>query len=80
MSWTPFAIWNAVGGLSWAATVGLAGYFIGQSTTGVFTLFGIAGLSVALLVAGILLARGRRSRRAPKPSAMPAVSSHDAAR
>jgi membrane-associated protein len=69
MRWTPFAIWNATGGVSWATTVGLAGYFIGQSTTGVFTIAGIVGLSLALLAIGILLARSRRARPSPKPLA-----------
>jgi membrane protein DedA with SNARE-associated domain len=67
MSWTPFAIWNAAGGITWAATVGLVGYFIGQSTTGVFTIFGVVGLSVALLAAGIMLARRRPTRPSPEP-------------
>jgi membrane protein DedA with SNARE-associated domain len=53
----------------WATTVGLAGYFIGQSTTGVFTIVGIVGLSVALLAMGILFARSRRARPSPKPAA-----------
>jgi undecaprenyl-diphosphatase len=75
MPWTPFAIWNAAGGVSWATTVGLAGYFIGQSTTGVFTIAGIVGLSLALLAIGILLARSRRARPSPKPPAgMPTVN------
>jgi membrane protein DedA with SNARE-associated domain len=69
MRWAPFAIWNAAGGVTWATTVGLAGYFIGQSTSGVFTIFGIAGLGVALLAMGILLERSHRSRRSRKPPA-----------
>jgi membrane protein DedA with SNARE-associated domain len=76
MTWTPFAIWNAAGGISWATTVGLAGYLIGQSTTGIFTILGIAGLSVALLAIGIVLARSRRARPSPKPAAgVPTVKS-----
>jgi membrane-associated protein len=67
MSWTRFAIWNAAGGVSWAITVGLAGYFIGQSTSGVFTVFGIVGLSLALVALGILLARSRRAGPSPTP-------------
>jgi len=95
MRWTPFAIWNAAGGVSWATTVGLAGFFIGQSTSGIFTIAGIAGLSLALLAIGILLARSRRARPSPGPPAgMPTAgaapfgteshglkeASHDAAR
>jgi membrane-associated protein len=71
MSWTRFAIWNAAGGVSWAITVGLAGYFIGQSTSGVFTVFGIVGLSLALVVLGIWLARSRRARPSPTPPRCP---------
>jgi undecaprenyl-diphosphatase len=67
MRWTPFAIWNAAGGISWATTIGLAGYFIGQSTSGVFTILGIAGLSVALIAIAIVMARSRRARPSPKP-------------
>jgi undecaprenyl-diphosphatase len=69
MGWRPFALWNATGAISWATTIGLAGYFIGQSTTGVFTLFGGLGLSITLLAAGILLARSRRENLpTPHPS------------
>jgi hypothetical protein len=45
----------------------LAGYFIGQSTSGVFTILGIAGLSVALIAIAIVMARSRRARPSPKP-------------
>jgi membrane protein DedA with SNARE-associated domain len=62
MSWKPFATWNAAGGITWATTVGLVGYLIGQSTSGVFTIFGIVGLSAVLLALGVLLARSRRAR------------------
>jgi membrane-associated protein len=60
MKRTPFAIWNAAGAISWAATVGLTAYFIGQSTTGAFTIFGLVGFGATLLAAGILLARNTR--------------------
>ncbi|MEA2443517.1 MAG: hypothetical protein QOJ12_809 [Thermoleophilales bacterium] len=64
MNWRAFAVWNAAGGVSWAATVGLTAYFLGQSTAGLFIVFGLVGLGAAVFVAGILLARGRRVRRA----------------
>ena len=65
MNWRTFAVWNAAGGISWAATVGLTAYFIGQSTAGAFTIFGLIGLGTALLVAGILVARNHRARPSP---------------
>jgi undecaprenyl-diphosphatase len=59
MDWRPFVVWNAAGGVSWAATVGLTAYFIGQSTAGAFTILGLVALGSALTGGGILLARGR---------------------
>jgi membrane-associated protein len=59
MHWRSFAVWNAAGAISWATTVGLTAYFIGQSTAGVFTILGLVGLTTALLALGILLARNR---------------------
>jgi membrane protein DedA with SNARE-associated domain len=69
MHWRPFAIWNAAGGVSWAATVGLTAYFIGQNTAGVFTIFGLVGLAAALSAGGILLARRRLGGGAPNAAA-----------
>jgi membrane protein DedA with SNARE-associated domain len=69
MRWRPFAIWNAAGGISWATTVGLTAYFIGQSTTGAFTIFGLVGLGAALLAAGILLERNHRTPPSPTTGA-----------
>ena len=69
MQWRPFVFWNAAGGISWAATVGLSAYFIGQSTSGVFMVFGLVGLCAALLVGGLLLRRAYRAPQGPKPSA-----------
>ena len=63
MKWRSFALWNAIGGIMWAATVGLAGYLIGQSTAGVFALFGFVGLGATVSTAGVLFAR--RVRRHP---------------
>lgn len=62
MRWRPFVVWNAAGGVSWAATVGLAAYFIGQSTAGAFMIVGLVGLGAALFAAGILLPGGRFRR------------------
>lgn len=72
MPWRSFALWNAVGGVSWAATIGLVGYFVGQSTAGLFSIFGLIGLATVLTaVTGILLDRRRRAkpRSARRPPA-----------
>ena len=66
MSWPRFLFWNALGGISWATSVGLLAYFVGQSVSTAFTYFGIAGLVLVAIVGGILLTR-RRRRRAVQP-------------
>jgi membrane protein DedA with SNARE-associated domain len=55
MPWTSFALWNALGGVSWATSIGLLAYFLGHSASGAITSFGIYGLiGVALAGAGAL--------------------------
>jgi undecaprenyl-diphosphatase len=57
MRWRAFSLWNAAGGITWATTVGLTAYFIGQNTAGIFTIFGLVACSATLVVVGILLTR-----------------------
>ena len=68
MHWRSFAFWNALGGISWATTIGLLAYFVGRSIEHVITTFGLYGL-VAVIVAGLLvwLLRRRHQRRASSP-------------
>jgi membrane-associated protein len=54
-----FVLWNALGGLTWSATVALAGYVIGAAASIGFT--AITVVALALLAALILRSR-RRSR------------------
>jgi membrane protein DedA with SNARE-associated domain len=62
MPWRRFLLWNTLGGTGWAATVGTAAFFIGQSSTGALGLIGFAGLGAAGIIA---LLRKLRTRRAP---------------
>ncbi len=65
MSWKSFAVWNAAGAVAWATTVGLVGYFIGQSASGAMTTVGLIGAGTVLLGGlGVLLLHRRRVRRA----------------
>ena len=68
MHWRSFAFWKALGGISWATTIGLLAYFVGRSIEHVITTFGLYGL-VAVIVAGLLvwLLRRRHQRRASSP-------------
>jgi membrane protein DedA with SNARE-associated domain len=64
MHWRVFFLWNALGGVCWAAGVGLVAYFLGSSAGDAFTTFGIYGLIALLLAALFALAWHRRHVRA----------------
>ncbi len=63
MSWPVFLVWNALGGILWAAVVGFGVYALGNLAKDIFTVAGpvAAGLFVALLVLVVVI-RHRRSR------------------
>lgn len=66
MRWRTFFLWNALGGICWAASVGLIAYFLGQSASNAIAAFGIYGLvAVAVAAAGAfaLHLRHRRHQR-----------------
>ncbi len=62
MSWRSFAVWNATGAVSWATTVGLIGYLIGQSAGNTIALFGLVAIGAVLLGGlGLILFHRRRT-------------------
>jgi membrane protein DedA with SNARE-associated domain len=79
MPWSRFLIWNALGGISWATTVGVLGYVVGRSASGSLGAIGFIGVGVAVLVYVIARvrrrlvkesrARSERRRRASQTSA-----------
>jgi undecaprenyl-diphosphatase len=65
MPWRVFVFWNALGGIAWAATVGLAAYYLGAMAERIFRVVGVGGLAVvAVLVIAWLL--WRRNRGEPR--------------
>jgi membrane protein DedA with SNARE-associated domain len=63
MRWRTFFLWNALGGIAWATSVGLASYLLGPVVEQIVKDVGIAGVViVAVLIAVIALWR-RRDRR-----------------
>ncbi len=71
----PFRIffpWNALGGITWAITYGLLGYYGGQTVVNVAERVGIVAAIVFAVVIvggfGLVRVRGRRRRRSEAPS------------
>ena len=63
MRWRSFLLWNALGGICWATTVGLIAYFLGRSAGNALQTFGLFGLGAAalgLITAAVLHRRHRR--------------------
>jgi membrane protein DedA with SNARE-associated domain len=65
MPWRQFVVWNAIGGVSWVTTIGLAAYFIGhaaESAISALGLVGLFGLILALVTHGIWSRRASHGR------------------
>ena len=61
MPWRVFLVWNVLGGTTWVATVGLAGYAFGRGAEAVFASTG--AVLLALVVGGAILAAWRHRPR-----------------
>jgi membrane protein DedA with SNARE-associated domain len=67
MPWRSFALWNALGGIAWASSVGLIAYFLGHSASNAIEAFGIYGLvAVAVAILGALLMHHRHVSHGPR--------------
>lgn len=64
MPWTTFVVWNTAGGICWATSIALAGYFGGSAAKTVITDVGAYGLILVpiAIVAGYLFARRQKRR------------------
>jgi undecaprenyl-diphosphatase len=56
MPWRVFLLWNALGGIAWAITVGLAAYLLGSTAEKLITTVGLAGVGLVVLAAAGYLA------------------------
>jgi len=70
MRWRAFALWNALGGITWASAVGLVAYLLGHSAGNAIEAFGIYGLAAVLIaiVGGLILHRRHASRDGSRAS------------
>jgi membrane-associated protein len=64
MRFTHFFFWNALGGITWAVSYGLVGYYAGSAAADAITKFGIyAAIVLALAVVGGFIYFHMRERR-----------------
>jgi membrane-associated protein len=68
MRWRTFLLWNALGGLAWAVSIGLAAYLLGHVAARIFRTFGLVGVAVVIVGVGALFLWHRFKRR-PRPAA-----------
>ena len=68
MPWRRFVVWNALGGVGWASSVGGAAYLLGRSASGALGAIGFVGVAVVVLVFGVRRIRERRSARGGAPA------------
>jgi membrane-associated protein len=64
MPFRVFFLWNALGGITWAITIGLLGYYVGAGILHVIERFGVGAAVVVavLLVAWLVWSRRREAR------------------
>ena len=64
LPWKVFALWNVVGAIMWATTVGVLAYYLGEAIEHDLLYGGVAVAAVAVIIGGthIYLHRRRRHR------------------
>jgi membrane-associated protein len=66
MRWPRFLLWNALGGITWAASIGLAAYFLGKAAAAILGTAGLAVLAL-IVVVGLAFLLVRRLHRPAAP-------------
>jgi len=68
MPWHIFLFWNALGGITWAVSVGLLAYYLGPTAERIFKYVGVGGIAVAVLAAAGYLAWRHLHKTGPEPA------------
>lgn len=59
MPWRRFLLWNALGGMTWAASIAVTASLVGRAAGGVFAAIGVAlAAATSLLLGGLVWRRG----------------------
>jgi membrane-associated protein len=74
MRWETFVVWNELGGLAWATTIGVAVYLVGSAAQKDVTLVGLVLLCVAAISTGAGLAVRYLCRRPSGENQPPATA------
>jgi undecaprenyl-diphosphatase len=77
MPWRRFLLWNALGGIAWATTIGSLAYVLGRSASGSLGAIGFVGVGVSVVVwlvvpSGAACMRAERNRNSAPRLAAPA--------
>jgi membrane-associated protein len=59
MPWRVFAVWNAIGGIAWAASIAGGAYLLGKAAGSAFGLIGVVVSVTLLIVVGAAVGRAR---------------------
>jgi membrane protein DedA with SNARE-associated domain len=54
MAWWRFFLWNAAGGIVWAAGVGLLAYYFGKAAADAISRYGFGGAAVVIVLAALV--------------------------
>jgi membrane protein DedA with SNARE-associated domain len=55
MPWLKFLVWNAAGGICWAALVGLVAYYLGHAAADAISRYGLIGGAVLVVLVALVL-------------------------
>lgn len=62
MPWPVFLVWNGLGGIAWATSVGLLAYFLGATAEKIFKTGSLAAVAALVVIGGGYLLWRRRHR------------------